>query len=1639
MKKLLLVVSIMLLGITLAACDQVQDILDEVAPTLVGVDDVTIEVGEPFNIMDGVSSFDDVDGDITTQITYTITDEIGNPATIDLTVPGVYIIKYTIEDNFGNTFTAERTLTIIEPSDQIVVHVQLTEAVAEARLNEFYSDVLGGGLTPQEICDIYIGNVPFPINNTTVEECLGGITEVRDTFNNFDILSVSLIQTDEVTDGTVLVPVYQAEVMLYQPNNETIQGMVDFAFLALEGNTASYIHFYGDPFLHDDGGNNEISLDTAREHLKMFYDSFFDVNYDVGDFCNDINFPFGDCTEIVGTARQVLTGYDEIYVQYSPITYPDGNQGDGFRADILINVNGQPVNFDVFFFFVTDPNTNEIVSLEFVSIPMYNFNMPPINFLEVPVDEATSLLAQLYLEIYDSTQTSSQFCNEYISMIPMEGPDYDGCLEAIDEMRNHTTGYLFADISSVQIDMDFGFVPGYKAIIEYTTNDGPLTVELEFVIVENSDMRFAMLLDHPLGYDDGPGFDLVDIGLDMAQARLAAFYDEMIDDNLDLLALCEGYVNGLPMDVSPEQCYQDLLPLREELQSYNILAIYEEFIDEGPIYSVDIELMLSTSMNQVYIKFGFVQVGDDTKLIIFNNPMGEFIQPFDTYLIPETDAYTLVHDLYMDMFSGTETPDQVCSMYKQYLPMDEPSLQECVDLVNYMRSELSTLTVNQVLQTTVDFDGFTVEGYVVTIEYTDNLGDSRMVDVPFVLVHSETDPHVMFAGHPLAQDGGPGMGFNLVIVPMDLAQGSIQGFYDGIIDQTVDLYTFCEAYMEGIFDTLSPSEIQKCADGLNNLRMGLASFTINGVTQVELNMDGLYGPGYEAYIQMVDFNNQQYDLTIIFGFIQIENGNKFMLFSNPGWGGDDHEVVSVDSPETALEQLINDIFTSTDVNNVCNAYLEQIPAFITFEECVAEFSSFKTNVQFMTLYSVVNYEIHDYGFNGPMYEITFDYSYYDGNLETRSIYVVYVQTDLGPKLMLLNNIAGDEIISHNIQPTDETGATTLLAQRYTDILSTTVTVEDFCNLYLLQDPFGPTYDECAEAISGMKADFTLFTITDVAAVNVRVGEFQYLPGFKAIVVLTGVDGDIEFDVEFLVTDNDNDNVLEAIFMSHPAGMENEGPNMHLPPISEVTLDLEAFYSELYDVNVLPENFCAEWILPNPMTLFDSTTCAEYVSTVRQDQAFVSVDLVTEAPIQTSDGSIPGYMATITFTHDGNVDTTMDLYVSYMYGEDGVIIFLLFTDQLVVGEPVGSMYFDTNPTDAANAINQFYTALLDPNVPEDVFCQVYLTLNTDMSIMDTQACMDLKVYYEGPHYTFTIGTPIFFEALGDIVPPYYQVEVTREYAGQTLTYTTSFIFLMDQNGQMLPSTPFDQTLGINDEPQINTYDMSEGQAYIEIDQFLADLTTGYDDEMFMATYFGLSPFDMTYFYEEIAFARFVGSVNQYIVTDVSLVSGSYLVTISETSEIGNNNLYATFSFVYDTENNSFIIVPEGPVLNGAYIPVETDVTVALPIITQYYSDLFDPAITNEVFCDTYYTNNPFDTVSLTDCSVGRSFSLARLETYTIQDITVETTDPYILFSALVSAEQDGFVLLYELSFAIVYQGVDMHLVLMDEVIVDVPLP
>ncbi|WP_318999809.1 immunoglobulin-like domain-containing protein [Mesobacillus sp. S13] len=87
-------------------------VADKGEPVLTGVEDLTLEAVDSFDVLEGVAATDNVDGDLTEKIEVT--------GTVEPLKPGVYVVHYSVTDAAGNTEEAERKITVVDTVGPVI-------------------------------------------------------------------------------------------------------------------------------------------------------------------------------------------------------------------------------------------------------------------------------------------------------------------------------------------------------------------------------------------------------------------------------------------------------------------------------------------------------------------------------------------------------------------------------------------------------------------------------------------------------------------------------------------------------------------------------------------------------------------------------------------------------------------------------------------------------------------------------------------------------------------------------------------------------------------------------------------------------------------------------------------------------------------------------------------------------------------------------------------------------------------------------------------------------------------------------------------------------------------------------------------------------------------------------------------------------------------------------------------------------------------------------------------------------------------------------------------------------------------------------------------------------------------------------
>lgn len=103
-------------------------VVDKTAPVITGVSNKNLAYGSSFNVMEGVTSHDNFDGNVTSKIQVS--------GTVNTSCAGAYSLKYSVTDNSGNT-AYESCVITINPKVEQIEHMSSMESQLFAMINEY--------------------------------------------------------------------------------------------------------------------------------------------------------------------------------------------------------------------------------------------------------------------------------------------------------------------------------------------------------------------------------------------------------------------------------------------------------------------------------------------------------------------------------------------------------------------------------------------------------------------------------------------------------------------------------------------------------------------------------------------------------------------------------------------------------------------------------------------------------------------------------------------------------------------------------------------------------------------------------------------------------------------------------------------------------------------------------------------------------------------------------------------------------------------------------------------------------------------------------------------------------------------------------------------------------------------------------------------------------------------------------------------------------------------------------------------------------------------------------------------------------------------------------------------------------------
>jgi hypothetical protein len=1564
MKKYAILLFILLLVFTLTGCDE-----DKTDPVISGVEDITIEIGDSFNVMNGITAEDNKDGDITAEITYTITDNIGNLVSIDLTQEGVYNISYRVEDNAGNSDSAMMTLTIVAPQSTIT-----------------FSGITDHSITNDEVFDPLVGV-------TALDDIEGDYTSnievtITDASNN------ALTNYENIPAGTyvIIYSVYSSNDTLFEETASlTVTDVVAPVFTMESELVEIYIGDDFDPFDYVTV-MDETDGDLSSVTVVTYYES--------------------------GTTNVVTLDTSVEFDYLVSMTVSDAAMNEQTFTFALNVIEPEPVLFTV--------------------------------------TDAEARLNQFFDDVIFSTMTVEELCDLYIGDVPFPvNGTYSECMEGVPQIQAFLTAYSVTNVLPETLE-DGTHYYADVTLTDVDNNEYTFTVEFVFMGYPNGTVSYIHFVDDPFHMDGGGG-DFLDLTIGDAEMYLNDFYAHMIDVDYDLQTFCETYfMDSISNDGTVQDCIDGLANIRGYVIDHVIDWVDFEQINPpegGSIngYRAQITVITMDDTHVFEVLFAFIEVNNQPYLILLSNPFGEGEYQPGGYIafVDMIDAEVRLNEFYDDILYSSMTDVEICDKYIGDVPFPiNAPYDQCIESMPYVRAYYTGHVLNNLYYEDLN-DG---RHYFadITLTTVDNETVDLTVEFVFLTDTGLTETYIHMIGDPFHMDGGGGPQF--ITVSIEDAEMYLDEFYIYMIDVNYDLQMFCEIY---VMDSVTNDQsLQECIDGFNNIRGYVVTHQIDLVEPfVIYPPEGDPIDGYRAVLNIITID-ETVQIEIFFGFIDVD-GPYLVLFSNPMGGQDDDQfqyggfidfVDEIDALQR-LDDFYTDVLLSPMTEaEVCDKYIGNVPFPINsnYEECV-EFIPYVRDYYIDFMIHNISYQDLD---DGRHYYADVTLTTINNEMVDFNIEFIFL-TDVGLTENYIHMMSDPFQLDgpHYLQLSLE-DAELVLEQFYIDMLDPTLTANDICDIYVMNSPIHDgTYDECLYGVDYIKTIFLSYQINSIATEMVYPPDGKSFEAYKVNITLTYTNDVFNIDVYFVFYGDATD--PQIVLLSDPfnGGGMGEGPEIVVLPLPDAYNILDAFYRDLFDDAVDPYNWCNMYMMYNNMYPYDIEYCAGYVLDVRTTLPFYSIDSLDFAQVPAGDSTIEGYEAVITFTHDGNVTTTISLYLAFVDDGAGNPMIYVFTDDPVAGSPSGSQYADLDIPTAQGLIEAYYLDLMDMSLPSSGFCQMYLLLGIDMQSMMELDCVPIRDDYMANHtgHTFSVDAIDFYAGTNDS-PPYFMTTITRSDGVDSYTYQAGFIFLLDPNGNPLLATPFMQSLGEMNEggPVFIPVTLQEATDAINNFYFML-MDPNLDGQAACDFYLANNPYFTPDECELFGLYNFLTNYMPYAIDNITeiVVDGhqEWLVDISELAPDGPVPFQVTFMFVEGSNGLPVLMYTSPPFGITPTVVMVNDVTTATLLLQQYYSELFDASVSTEDFCNYWVITNPFYEGTVQDCYDGRAYALSMNETYTVQNVYFYGDTPFTTFEAEISVydPDTGNVMIYLMDFFIWDDGGMMHLVLMDEVVREVPLP
>ena len=544
------------------------------APTLDGVDDVTVFVGETFDLMAGVNAKDGED-DITMFVETEVKDVDGNIVDFNTDNVFVFYVTYTVSGEGNRTTTKERIITITISSDTTPPVISgAVDIIIETENN--YSPLQG-----VTVIDDYDGDMTDDIEYTitlgdgtivtglywdtpdiitvvyTVTDNAGNEATTEITVTVVDVIDPVITAVDQTLDNDITIEVYNYATAL-----DNIDGdMTDDITYTIE----------------DELGTMITQIDGAAGIYTIVYTA---VDMAGNEATKEITITVSDITGPVISTPSIFI-YVPDHLTFNPLDYftiTDETDGDLTSAGVIrynnaalevVTVMDVP-GFYTFNITVTDAAGNET----YVNLAL-NVEGDPIIVEDLSGLYASTQLSQYYADIFDSGLTTAEVCAKYIGDIPFEMIiTNEECLVGLAEVKTIVTNHNVDEVITYIIDDE----TYYTATVTLTLDNlEEITFEVDFNFkgYEYDSVIYLNFITDTFIF--GP--QSVEVTLTEAQAALQEYYTKLIDDTYDITTFCNTYVLGaVNNEFTLEECITAITSIRGYLLSFTIDSVSVEVI-----------------------------------------------------------------------------------------------------------------------------------------------------------------------------------------------------------------------------------------------------------------------------------------------------------------------------------------------------------------------------------------------------------------------------------------------------------------------------------------------------------------------------------------------------------------------------------------------------------------------------------------------------------------------------------------------------------------------------------------------------------------------------------------------------------------------------------------------------------------------------------------------------------------------------------------------------------------------------------------------------------------------------------------------------------------------------------------------------